>query len=232
MGWGVEISSSHFGNTNQDPYTGATSGSPGGSAWVQGPIAAHSVWLDEGSGLRALQTGNCLREERGFALSCPSFILPIQFGAVVSPGGRTGRCLLWRRNWYSTPTAWLPMEGFGLGDKSSISQAFPEKSHQGTSSDNRKPGPSPFPVLASWTGKIRTGHMEEAVAPRRMGRLATNMAKPQLLPSLLGAICVTLHPGREGETGRSDPDLGPHVQIAFYYGEAAGFPGRWESEPR
>lgn len=33
--------SAHFGNTNQDLYTGATCGSlgdSGGSAWVQGPI--------------------------------------------------------------------------------------------------------------------------------------------------------------------------------------------------
>lgn len=130
------------------------------------------------------------------------------------------------------PHSMAPHGRFWVGGKSSISQAFPEKSHQGTSSDNRKPSPSPFPVLASWTGKIRTGHMEEAVAPRRMGRLATNMANPQLLPSPLGAICVTLHPGSEGETGRSDPDLGPHTLTAFYYGEAAGFPGQWDSEPR
>lgn len=77
------------------------------------------------------------------------------------------------------------MEGLGLGANPVSQRPSPEES-PGRSGDNRKPGLSPLPALASWTGKIRrTSHVEEAAAPGRMGRLGT--------PLSFGCISVTLH---------------------------------------
>lgn len=119
------------------------------------------------------------------------FVLPwhhsIQHGAAVSLGGRTRRRLLWSWKWSSTFTGWLPMEGFGMGGRSNIPQAFPEKSPgEVQQQQEARPKPTSCTGFLDWQDK-NGPRGREAAAQSRMGRLETNVAKPQFLPSHLGA---------------------------------------------